>query len=294
MYGYIYKTTNLINGKIYIGQKKSDKFLGQSYLGSGKVIRREIRVHGKDNFKVELLEEIDCIEEMDEREIYWIAFYNSTNKEIGYNISEGGNVNRTFVGENNPFYGKHHSEETISKLREMNKGHQAWNKGLTKETDERVLKYSLNSVNKSKIAKDTLWINNGLISKMVKKELVEEYLDKGWYLGRLPLPKESYKFIALGRIRINNGVEEKNVHEDELEIYLANGWKRGRLSFKDTSKFGKQNSISVLCVETGIIYKSIKDAAKDIHTAPNNISRCCKNNKCTAHGYHWVLVKGKE
>lgn len=36
MYGYIYKTTNLINGKIYIGQKKSEKFLGINYLGSGK------------------------------------------------------------------------------------------------------------------------------------------------------------------------------------------------------------------------------------------------------------------
>lgn len=36
MYGYIYKTTNLINGKIYIGQHKANKFLGQSYLGSGK------------------------------------------------------------------------------------------------------------------------------------------------------------------------------------------------------------------------------------------------------------------
>ena len=36
MYGYIYKTTNLVNGKIYIGQKKSDVFLGDKYLGSGK------------------------------------------------------------------------------------------------------------------------------------------------------------------------------------------------------------------------------------------------------------------
>ena len=38
MFGYIYLTTNLINEKKYIGQKTSNKFLGESYLGSGKLL----------------------------------------------------------------------------------------------------------------------------------------------------------------------------------------------------------------------------------------------------------------
>ena len=70
MYGYIYKTTNLIDGKIYIGQKKSPKFLGEKYLGSGRVLRKALDKYGRENFKVELIEEIDCLEKMDEREIY--------------------------------------------------------------------------------------------------------------------------------------------------------------------------------------------------------------------------------
>lgn len=37
MYGYIYITTNLINGKRYIGQKKAKNFLAEGYLGSGKL-----------------------------------------------------------------------------------------------------------------------------------------------------------------------------------------------------------------------------------------------------------------
>lgn len=115
MYGYIYKTTNLVNGKIYIGQKHSSVFLEEQYLGSSRRLRESIKHYGKENFKVELLEEIETKELMDEREIYWIKYYNSTNKEIGYNISEGGNVNRTMIGENHPLYGKHQSEESKKK-----------------------------------------------------------------------------------------------------------------------------------------------------------------------------------
>ena len=50
MYGYIYKTTNLLNNKIYIGQKKSNEFLHEKYLGSGKYLLNSIRKHGKENF----------------------------------------------------------------------------------------------------------------------------------------------------------------------------------------------------------------------------------------------------
>jgi group I intron endonuclease len=84
----IYKTTNLINGKIYIG-KYEGKY--NYYIGSGKIIKRAIEKYGKENFKRETLE--DNIEDhklLCEREIYWINFYNSTDPKIGYNISHGG------------------------------------------------------------------------------------------------------------------------------------------------------------------------------------------------------------
>ena len=54
MIGYIYKTTNLINKKIYIGQHTADKF-DTNYLGSGLLITKAINEYGKANFKVELL-----------------------------------------------------------------------------------------------------------------------------------------------------------------------------------------------------------------------------------------------
>ena len=70
MYGYIYKTTCLINYLIYIGQKKSSKFLCERYLGSGKKLRAAINFYGKENFKVELIDTAESKEELDSKEIY--------------------------------------------------------------------------------------------------------------------------------------------------------------------------------------------------------------------------------
>ena len=70
MYGYIYKTTNLINGKIYVGQKKSIKFLGNKYLGSGKLLKKAVLKYGLDAFTVELLEVCDTKEQLNRQERY--------------------------------------------------------------------------------------------------------------------------------------------------------------------------------------------------------------------------------
>lgn len=88
MIGYIYKTTNTINNKIYIGQHKSKK-KDNFYLGSGKIIKQAILKYGKDNFTNDILEWCDTQEDLDEKEKYYIKLY----KEEGYylyNISDGG------------------------------------------------------------------------------------------------------------------------------------------------------------------------------------------------------------
>lgn len=89
MFGYIYKTTNLINNKIYIGQKKRKRF-DKYYFGSGLLINRALKSYGKENFKVELLCECNSQEELNEKERFYIKDLNSQNKSIGYNILPGG------------------------------------------------------------------------------------------------------------------------------------------------------------------------------------------------------------
>jgi group I intron endonuclease len=127
---FIYKTTNLVNGKIYIGQHIGDR---PYYIGSGKSLKAAIKKYGRENFKREILEYCDNVDHMNEREIIWIARYDSTNPLIGYNLEYGGNgkgkvneetkkkISETKKGEKNFFYGKKHSEESRKKISEANK-----------------------------------------------------------------------------------------------------------------------------------------------------------------------------
>lgn len=91
----IYKTTNLINGKIYIGKDKNNN---QNYYGSGKILKLAIKKYGKENFSKEILEKCDDEKNWLVREVYWIEKYNSIKE--GYNIAIGGNGGDTMS--NNP------------------------------------------------------------------------------------------------------------------------------------------------------------------------------------------------
>lgn len=99
-YGRIYIIKNTLNSKVYVGQTTvSLKLRFQNHLSAarcnkGYVIGKAIRKYGEQNFYIELLEE--CLtEEINNREIYWIKLFDSTNNNFGYNMSIGGNVTRT-------------------------------------------------------------------------------------------------------------------------------------------------------------------------------------------------------
>ena len=83
----IYKITNLLNGKIYVGKDSKNDL---KYYGSGIFIRRAISKYGIDNFSKEIIQFCDSLDELNEMEKHWIKKLNSRNPVIGYNISEGG------------------------------------------------------------------------------------------------------------------------------------------------------------------------------------------------------------
>lgn len=85
-YGIIYKTTNLITGKIYIGQDSNNN---PRYLGSGLLIKKAIKKYGRDKFIKEVLEEC-LIEDLGIRERYYIELFNSMDLNTGYNLRAGG------------------------------------------------------------------------------------------------------------------------------------------------------------------------------------------------------------
>lgn len=88
----IYKITNIINNKIYVGQDSQNR---KNYFGSGLLIKRAITKYGIENFKKEILEECETIEKLNEKETFWIQSLSANDRNIGYNISPtyfGGDV----------------------------------------------------------------------------------------------------------------------------------------------------------------------------------------------------------
>ncbi len=94
MHYIIYKTTNLINGKYYIGKHKT-KNLEDGYLGSGKLLKRAIKKYGIWNFHREILLECSSEEEMNlkEKELVMVS-------EETYNLCEGGKGGFGYINEN--------------------------------------------------------------------------------------------------------------------------------------------------------------------------------------------------
>ena len=89
MYGYIYKTTNMINGKIYIGKRILPEF-DPNYKGSGKILKLAFDKYGWENFIVEFLSPCFSADELNAEEQMAIYLYDSRNRSVGYNIARGG------------------------------------------------------------------------------------------------------------------------------------------------------------------------------------------------------------
>ena len=125
MFGYVYITTNLINGKQYIGKRSLPEF-DTKYLGSGKLLKRAIKKYGKENFKCEVIKWCETEEELNYYERYYIKEYDAQKSDMFYNISEGGDWGNVTNGMTEEEYiawkakisplGRHHSEETKKKM----------------------------------------------------------------------------------------------------------------------------------------------------------------------------------
>lgn len=152
IFGVIYKITNIVNRKVYIGQTIytfDKRYVGNLENNTRNMhLKRSIQKYGIKCFMIDT--EFDIAysqEELDEKEIYWIKYFDSTNPSKGYNKNSGGlggsptqevkdKISNTLkekgicAGENNPMYGvhrygeahpmygKHHSEESKQKIKD--------------------------------------------------------------------------------------------------------------------------------------------------------------------------------
>lgn len=91
MYGFIYITTNRVNGKRYIGKRKChSKKLDDEYLGSGTILLQAVKKYGKNNFYKEIICECCDYDDLNNKEKYYIDLYDAVNSNDFYNMIPGG------------------------------------------------------------------------------------------------------------------------------------------------------------------------------------------------------------
>lgn len=210
MYGYVYLTTNLVNGKKYIGKKTSNKFLGEKYLGSGVVLNRAVNKYGKDNFKVDMLYAAETEEDLNRAEFEYIKNADAPNSEDYYNVADGGkggNTLRGFTeeqmnefrhkvhgpnhpswsGKNNPKYGTHNipTEETRQKQIEVHKHipHDHFKGHKHSEKSRKQISETLKRTNHNSEYKGGTMVTNGIVTRRARRDEIQSYLDNGFKIG---------------------------------------------------------------------------------------------------------------
>lgn len=245
MYGYIYKTTNLIDGKIYIGQHKYDKEeLDKKYIGSGVILNRAIKKYGIKNFKCEIIEFCPNLKILDEREIYWISYYDSI--QTGYNILEGGKGTLNY----------HHTDQTKQIISETSKDRVWINKDsrnkfikrseVTKYLNEGwaigVIKKDYDRVKRNEKIKQSrtnqICFTDGKTNHYCKPELAGDLEKQGFYIGRTKKDRKPQVWIKKETI-------EKKIDIEYIEQYINAGWSLGRTP-KTLSKESKDKMIEKL------------------------------------------------
>lgn len=136
-YGFIYITTNMVNGKRYLGQKRFDEWnKWKTYLGSGRAFKNALKKYGKENFSRNIIYFCYSEEELNKVEYDLSVFLNVVDSDDWYNLEYGGSgcsgyhhteetkrhLCEVLSGENHPWYGRHHSEETKEKISKSHKG----------------------------------------------------------------------------------------------------------------------------------------------------------------------------
>ena len=214
MYGYIYLTTNLINNKKYIGQHKSNVF-DNNYIGSGILLAKAIKKYGKEYFTCKILECCDTKKELNEKEKYWISYYDATNSNDFYNIAfggEGGEMPRECI------------EKAKTKISKANKG--------KKRTKEQIQKMS--KVQK-KLWEDKNYRKKYIESFKKRKKVSQETREKMSIAHKGKLIGE--KNPMYGKISPMKG--KKHTKQSREKISLAN---KGKFTGKKNPMYGRKHT----------------------------------------------------
>jgi len=213
-YHYLYKTTNLINEKFYVGMHSTDN-LDDEYLGSGKYLWNSINKHGKENFKREILEFFENREDLKDREKNYVN-ENFIQDPLCMNLMRGGE-------------GGSQSPEKLEKWRlagnKANKN--KWENNLEFQEywkNTYLIKYSDNmrTMNHSGKTKPFSFNNTNWLGRKHKQES-KDAIGKANKVQQYGEKNSQFKTCWITKDGLN-----KKIKEEELDENIKLGWTKGR------------------------------------------------------------------
>ena len=246
----IYKITNLINGKIYIGQTVQEFKcrINQHKSCKTSLIGQAIQKYGWDNFNPEVVEKCRSIEELNEREKYWITELNTITPN-GYNLETGGynGIPSSVTRKKKSIAAKKRLKNSELRTRIA--------KTLTGRKDSDEVRANKSAAQKKRYAENP----------------------------------EACKIQSEGLHKRFSKAKERKKQSERLKKYKAEH-PVSEETRRKLSEAQKKRRKKVLCIETKEIFESISAAAKHLNTEPTRISRVCRGVRKTYHGYHLEFV----
>lgn len=289
VYGIIYKITNKVNGKIYIGQTTRKNGFNGRYAHGGKGIERvynhslyekqrieegkrgnynvylfrSIEKYGFDAFEVcEIFDVAFSREELDTKEICWIAYYNSADKKFGYNNAIGGKSAN----------GRKMSKKEKEHLRQLFTGRK-----ISEETKKKISKARKES-NKGK--KRVICLNNGEVYNSAVEVVGTFSISSSTSISSCCL----HKLCACG-IEVTGFPCQWLFYEDYLTMT-----KEELFNIILDNQLGRDKM--VYCIELDKFFLSTQKCADYLgRKSRKAITNCCNGRLETSGGYHWKYVE---
>jgi hypothetical protein len=224
----IYKVTNLINNKIYIGKHETNN-TNDNYYGSGKHIKRAIKKYGKHNFKKEVLFIFDNEDDMVAKEIELVT-EEFCDRLDNYNQTPGGKGGFGYINKNN-------LGNTFKLIKQKsNKMKEYWTEEKKKEKSDDMKEYFLNNDLSKELSIKMKERHSDPIFKEKFKQKMKKVVSKNDYKNKMKTSlKESWregKFenrkSIVGMRWFNNGKETKKSY-----VLPGDGWCLGRILSKE-------------------------------------------------------------
>lgn len=251
--GFIYKITNTINNKIYIGQttktiqERFNNHIKKAKQHTNRYLYDAMNKYGYEKFIIEKIEEINN-DKLDEREIFWISFYHSNNPQFGYNMTIGGGGGDTWT--NNP-----HKEETSKKISEANKGHHR----ISKQQHQKMINLAKQ--------KNTIKINKEDFEKDIKNFISIQNICIKYKISRKTFYNKCKEFFNATPTEIRG---DKLTHTNSMKIIINKDQLHKLLKQKKTlQEMADYFHVSKETIRRNIIQqygKNLTEARKDVES----------------------------